>query len=49
MELPKRKEQPQQIQLELPDYSQAYYEWKRKKEQNSREEPSETVVIIDIY
>jgi hypothetical protein len=48
MNLPKRDEQPQQIQLELPDYSQAYWEWKRKQEQKESE-INGTVVIIDIY
>ena len=49
MQLPKRKEQPQQIQLELPDYSQVYWEWKRKKDSESEQNNQETVVIIDIY
>lgn len=48
MILPKDKEQPQQIQLELPDYSQAYYEYMRKK-QREEDKKEETVVIIDIY
>lgn len=50
MPLPKHKEQPrqEQLQLELPDYSQAYLEWKRKQEQK-KEANEETVVIIDIY
>lgn len=42
-------ELPQQIQLELPDYSQMYWEWTKKKieeEKNSKNE--ETVIIIDI-
>ena len=47
MQPPKHKE-PQQIQLELPDYSQAYLEWKRKQDQAEKEK-DETVVIIDIY
>ncbi len=45
MQKPVINESPQQIQLELPDYSQAYYEWLKKQE--SKEE--ETVVIIDLY
>ena len=49
MQLPKQQEQPQQIQLELPDYSQAYYEWIRKKHQENKDTKEETVVIIDIY
>lgn len=48
MNLPIKNEQPQQIQLELPDYSQAYWDWKRKQEQKEQEK-DETVVIIDIY
>lgn len=48
MNLPK-KEQPQQIQLELPDYSQAYYEWINKKQKQEEQKTDETVVIIDIY
>lgn len=48
MNLPK-KEQPQQIQLELPDYSQAYYEYINKKQKEQEQEKNETVVIIDIY
>ena len=47
MNLPKPSNEPQ-IQLELPDYSQAYWEWKHKQEQKEQEK-SETVVIIDIY
>jgi len=42
----KSQESPTQIQLELPDYSQMYYEWMNKKEEKPEEE---TVVIIDIY
>ena len=49
MQLPKRKEQPQQIQLELPDYTQVYWEWKRKQDRQKQEEVQESVVIIDIY
>lgn len=44
MQKPVISESPQQIQLELPDYSQMYYEWLKKQE--SKEE---TVVIIDLY
>ena len=43
----KQKEQPAQIQLELPDYSQIYYEYMKKKEQEVK--PEDTVIIIDIY
>jgi hypothetical protein len=43
----KQKEQPAQIQLELPDYSKMYYEYMQKKEQENKQE--DTVVIIDIY
>jgi hypothetical protein len=45
MQTPVINESPQQIQLELPDYSQAYYEWLKKQE--SKEE--ETVIVIDLY
>ena len=30
MNKPLQKEQPAQIQLELPDYSYAYEQWKKK-------------------
>lgn len=43
----KQKEQPAQIQLELPDYSRMYHEYMRKKEQETKQE--DNVVIIDIY
>ena len=49
MSLPKQKNQPAQIQLELPDYSQMYYEWNKKKQQENKQTVDETVVIIDIY
>lgn len=42
----KQKDLPQ-IQLELPDYSQMYYKWKKK--QDEKETKEENVVIIDIY
>lgn len=43
-----RDERPAQIQLELPDYSYAYEEWKRK--QNSEiTSTNNTVIIIDNY
>jgi hypothetical protein len=48
MSPPNHKEQPQQIQLELPDYSQAYYEYVRKKREEE-DKNNETIVIIDIY
>ena len=43
----KPQERPAQIQLELPDYSQMYYEYMKKKEQEKKID--ETVVVIDIY
>ncbi len=43
----KQKEQPAQIQLELPDYSRMYYEYMKKKQQETKTEDS--VIIIDIY
>ncbi len=48
MNKPLQKEQPAQIQLELPDYSYAYEEWKRKQESHKSQEDS-SVIIIDIY
>jgi hypothetical protein len=48
MNKPLQKQQPAQIQLELPDYSYAYEQWKRKQESLKREEDS-NVIIIDIY
>ena len=42
-----KEEVPQQIGLELPDYSQAYLKWKEKIEKENKEE--ENIVIIDIY
>ncbi len=45
------KQKPQesitQIQLELPDYSQMYYEYMKKKEQEAKNE--ETIIIIENY
>ena len=43
----KPQERPAQIQLELPDYSQMYYEWMKKKEQENKTE--ENVIIIENY
>jgi hypothetical protein len=48
MKPPKHKEQPQQIQLELPDYSRAYYEYMQRKQQENKKQ-EESIVIIDIY
>jgi len=48
MNKPLQKEQPVQIQLELPDYSYAYEQWKKKQEPFNSEEQS-SVIIIDIY
>ena len=39
--------QEEQLQLELPDYSEAYYRWLEK--QKNEEQQCETVIIIDIY
>jgi hypothetical protein len=47
MKKQKEIEAPAQIQLELPDYSQMYYEYMKKKDQESK--PEEAVIIIDIY
>lgn len=49
MHLPKKDNEPQQIQLELPDYSIMYYEWLQKKEQKKQQNTDKTVVIFDIY
>jgi len=43
----KPQERPVQIQLELPDYSAMYYEYMKKKEQETKTE--ETVIIIENY
>ena len=43
----KHQESPAQIQLELPDYSYAYEEWLRKKQQETKQE--ESIVIIENY
>lgn len=40
----KHIEKPPEIQLELPDYSYAYEEWKRKQE---KQNIAETVIIIE--
>lgn len=42
-------ERQQQIQLEIPDYTAEYIEWKRRNELNKGDQEQETVVIIDIY
>jgi hypothetical protein len=42
----KHEKQPVQIQLELPDYSRLYYEYMKKKDQETKQE--ETVIVIDI-
>ncbi len=47
MKKPLQKEQPAQIQLELPDYSYAYEQWIRKQK-DSEVDKEETVIIIEI-
>jgi hypothetical protein len=42
----KNIQEPQQIQLELPDYSIQYAEWLNKKEETKTEE---TLVVIDMF
>jgi len=42
-------EEPQGIQLEIPDYTLQYEEWIRKKEQEKSQEEPDTVIVIDIY
>jgi hypothetical protein len=48
MKIPLHKEQPAQIQLELPDYSYAYEEWLRNQE-SKKEQDNSSLIIIDIY
>jgi hypothetical protein len=43
----KQEAVPQQIQLELPDYTEEYITWKEAQEKQVKKE--ETVIIIDIY
>lgn len=47
MKQQKYQESPAQIQLELPDYSYAYEEWMRKKQQDTKQE--DNVIIIENY
>lgn len=47
MNKPLQKEQPAQIQLELPDYSYAYEQWIRKQKEKETV-VEETVIIIEI-
>jgi len=47
MFVPPPREQGQQLQLELPDYSEAYQRWFEK--QKNKEAEQETVVVIDLY
>jgi hypothetical protein len=44
---PPRQEGERQLQLELPDYSEAYERWIEK--QKVEESKQETVIVIDIY
>lgn len=41
------QDKPVQIQLELPDYSQMYYEYMKRKEEENK--PEENVIIIENY
>ena len=43
-----KKEQPAQIQLELPDYSYEYEQFLKTKKQKEITE-DQTVIIIDLY
>lgn len=43
----KTENAPQQIQLEMPDYSREYYEYKKKQEKIEAKE-EQRVIIIDI-
>lgn len=45
----KEQESDNRIQLEIPDYSAEYEEWRKKKEQEQRDNEPQTVIIIDIY
>jgi hypothetical protein len=47
MFIPPLPEGQQQLQLELPDYSEQYYRWIER--QKSQETPQDTVIIIDLY
>ena len=41
------QDRPVQIQLELPDYAQMYYEYMKAKEQENKIE--ENVILIENY
>lgn len=42
-----KKQEPERIQLEIPNYSQEYEEW-LKKQQNNKQQ-TDTVLIIDLF
>jgi hypothetical protein len=44
---PPPNEQGRQLQLELPDYSEAYQRWIEKQKKEEAEQ--ETVIVIDLY
>jgi hypothetical protein len=45
----KRQENDNRIQLEIPDYTQEYEEWKRRRQRDEQQEEPQTVIVIDIY
>jgi hypothetical protein len=47
MFIPPPQKQEERLQLELPDYSEAYRRWIEK--QKSEQSEQETVIIIDLY
>lgn len=45
----KREERRREIQLEIPDYSQQYYDYLEKKQEKEQNNKPETVIHIQIY
>lgn len=45
----KREEKRKEIQLEIPDYSQQYYDYLEKKQKKEQNNKPETVIHIQIY
>jgi len=45
----KREEKRKEIQLEIPDYSQQYYDYLEKKQEKEQNNKPETVIHIQIY
>lgn len=44
-----KKENPIEIQLEVPDYTIEYEEWMQKKQREQTITNNDTVIVIDIY